>query len=508
MINPLSAPKRVVNKLIKTYLILKSHLHQPSYKHQEKIIFGLLEKCKNTVFGKRYGFENITTIEDFQNTVPISHYKDFEPWIIYMLKWEKNITYPGKVDRFATSSWTTWGNAKFVPITRDNLHESHFKWGLEFFGMYVKNNPRTQFFQGKAMVIGGWFAKNPYTGEDNVGFISAILQKTAPWIGQHFREPSAEISYMENRDEKVQRIIEETVDKNITCMNAQPSRGSNFLYKVLEYTGKKNILEVWPNFEVFFRGGMAIDLYKPQFQALFPGNKVKYYQAYNASEWFFASQDANFTDDMLLFTKHGVFYEFIPFEEYGKEDPIVLTLNDVEVDKDYVILITNNSWLRRYVLGDTIKFTTLNPRRIKISGRTKYYIDVVGECVTSDYTDRALLEACKQTDTIATDYMLAPITYSGWNIRGAYERVIEFTKAPKDEQEFARVLDKELCNINSYYFDERYDTKVLGEPVVHCVRQGTFYEWMKSKNKLGGQHKVPKVSNERKNIDEILTIIW
>ncbi len=507
MINPLSGPKRVVNKLIKTYLILKSNLHQPSYKHQEKILFTLIERCKKTVFGRKYGFEYIQSIEDFQNTVPISHYKDFEPWIVYMLKWEKDICYPGKVDRFATSSWTTWGTSKYIPITKDNLKASHFKWGLELLSLYIRNNPRTQFFQGKWLVIWWWFSKNPYTGEDNVGFISAILQKAAPWIGQYFREPKQEISYIENRDEKAQRMIEDIVDKNITFLNGQPSRGSNFLYKVLEYTGKKNILEVWPKFELFFRGGMAIDLYKPQLQALFPGNKVKFYQAYNASEGFFAAQDSNFTDDMLLFTNHGVFYEFIPMEEYGKENPKVVTLKDVEINKDYVLLITNNSGLRRYVLGDTVKFTTLKPWRIKVSGRTKYYIDVVGECVTSDYTDKALLEACKQTDTIATDYMLAPITYSGGSIRGAYERVIEFTKAPKDDHEFAKILDKELCNINSYYFDERYDTKVLGEPVIHCVKQGTFYERLKTKNKLGGQHKVPKVSNDRKNIDEILAII-
>ena len=424
-----------------------------------------------------------------------------------MLKGEKDITYPGKVDRFATSSGTTWGTAKYIPITKDNLRDSHFKWGLEIVSLYVKNNPRTQFFQGKCIAIWWGFSKNPYTGEENVGFISAILQKEAPWMGQYFREPKPEISYMENWEEKAQLMIEDTIHKNITSLNGQPSRGSNFLYKVLEYTGKKNILEVWPNFEFFFRGGMAIDLYRPQLEKLFGGTKVKLYQAYNASEWFFAAQDSNYTDDMLLFTKHGVFYEFIPTEEYGKENPIVLTLNEVETDKEYVILITNNSGLRRYVLGDTIKFTTLNPWRLKISGRTKYYIDVVGECVTSDYTDKALLEACKKTDTIATDYMLAPITYSGGSIRGAYEWIVEFTKKPRDDHEFAKVLDKELCAINSYYFDERYDTKVLGEPTVHCVWQGTFYEWMKSKNKLGGQHKLPKVSNDRKNIDEILEMI-
>ncbi|MFA5747558.1 MAG: GH3 auxin-responsive promoter family protein [Candidatus Absconditabacterales bacterium] len=500
-------PNRVVNKVIKTYLIINSHIHQPSFKNQEKIIFGLIEKCKNTIFGKKYGFKYINSIQDFQNQVPISHYKDFQNWITYMLKGEKDVTYPGKIDWFATSSGTTGGVGKFIPITRDNLKQSHFKGGMEALSLFVRNNPRSQFFKGKGLVIGGGFTKNPYTGENNVGFISAILQKTAPWIGQYFREPCAEISYMENREEKAQRMIEDTIDKNITFLNGQPSWGSNFLYKVLEYTGKKNILEVWPNLELFFRGGMSIDLYLPQFHTLLPSPKMKYYQAYNASEGFFAVQDKNNIDDMILLTSHGVFYEFIPFEEYGKINPTVLTLNEVEIGKDYVILITNNSGLRRYVLGDTVKFTALNPWKIKISGRTKYYIDVVGECVTSDYTDKALLETCKITDTIATDYMVAPITYVGGDIRGAYEWIVEFTKKPTNIEEFAKILDRELGNINSYYFDERHDTKVLGDPVIHAVKQGTFYDRMKSKNKLGGQYKIPKLSNDRNNIDEVLAII-
>ncbi len=507
MIHPIKGPQRIINKLIKTFLILNTHLHQPSFKHQEKFILGLISKCKDTVFGRKYGFKDIKTIEDFQNMVPISHYKDFEPWIMYMLKGEKNITYPGKIDRFATSSGTTWGTAKYIPITKANLRESHFKGGLESLSLYIRNNPRTQFLQGKGLVIWWSFTQNPYTGEQNVGFISAILQKTAPRIGQHFRYPRAEVSFMDNREEKTRMMIEEWLDENITFFNGQPSWWSNFMYKVLEYTGKKNILEIRPNMELFFRWGMAIDLYKPQFQKLFPSPKMKYYQVYNASEWFFAVQDSNFADDMRLLTNHGVFYEFIPFEEYGKENPTVLTLKEVEINKEYVIMITNNSWLWRYVLWDTVRFTCLEPWRIKISGRTKYYIDVVGECVTSDYTDKALLEACKQTDTIATDYMLAPITYSGGSVRGAYERIIEFTKAPKDDQEFTRVLDKELCDINSYYYDERYDTKVLGDPLVHCVKQGTFYERLKSRNKLGGQHKIPKVFNDRKNLDEILALM-
>jgi hypothetical protein len=426
---------------------------------------------------------------------------------MYMLKWEKNITYPGKIDRFATSSWTTWGNAKYIPITKDNLKQSHMKWWLESLSLYIKNNPRTQFFQGKGLVIWWSFTQNPYTGEHNVWFISAILQKEAPWIGQHFRYPRAEVSYMDNREEKTQKMIEEGLDENITFLNGQPSWWSNFMYKVLSYTWKKHIHEVRPNLELFFWWGMAIDLYKPQFQTLFPNKQMKYYQVYNASEWFFAVQDTNFADDMRLLTNHGVFYEFIPVEEYGKDTPTVLTLNDVVVDKEYVIVITNNSGLRRYVLWDTITFTHLTPWKIKIVGRTKYYIDVVGECVTSDYTDKALLEACKKTDTIATDYMLAPITYTGWSIRWAYEWIIEFTKLPQNPEQFAKILDQELCNHNSYYFDERYDTKVLGEPNIHCVQQWIFYSRLKSKNKLGGQYKVPKVSNDRKNIDEILSMV-
>jgi len=498
---------RLVNKLIKTYLVVQSHIHQPSFIHQEKIIFTLLEKCKDTVRGKKYGFAYIKTIKDFQEQVPISHYKDLEPWIMYMLKGEKDITYPGRIDRFATSSGTTWGTSKFIPITKANLRQSHFKWWLEAVGLYVRNNPRSQFFKGKWLVIGWWFTKNPYTNQDNVWFISAILQKTAPRIGQHFRSPNSEISFMDNREEKAERIMDTTLDQNISFINGQPSRVSNLMYKILDRTGKKHILEVRPHLEFFFRWGMAIDLYRDQFAKLFPSPDFKYYQVYNASEGFFAVQDTNYADDMRLLTNHGVFYEFIPLAEYGKENPTVLTLEHVQTDQEYVIVITNNSWLWRYVLGDTVRFTALDPRKIKVSGRTKYFIDVVGECVTSEYTDRALLEACKKTDTIASDYTVAPKTFEGGQIRWSYEWIIEFIKAPTDTDAFTKILDQELWHINSYYYDERHDTKVLGMSLVHAVPQGTFYDRLKSRNKLGGQHKIPKLSNERTIVDEILKMI-
>lgn len=500
-------PSRVVEKIIKAYLIVNADLHQPSFANQKKILFELIRKSKKTSFWKKYNFDTIESVKDFQRQVPIFHYKDFEPWILRMVKGELDVSYPGKIDRFATSSGTTGGTAKYIPITKENLKTSHFRWGLESLSLYIKCNPKSKFFQGKWLVIGGGFTKNPFTGEDNVGFISAILQKTSPWIGQAFKTPGPDISYMEDREEKVKKTINLTTTQNVTSVSGQPSWMSNFLYRVLEETGKKNIHEIWPNLEVFLWWGMAIHLYKKQLEALMPNKNMKYYQIYNASEWYFAAQDANDTDDMLLFTDHGTFYEFIPFQEYGKENPTVLTLDQVEVDKDYVIMITNTSGLRRYVLGDTIRFTTLNPWRIKISGRTKYYIDVVGECVTADYSDRALLAAGNKTGVHAYDYMVAPVMYEGGEIRWAYEWVIECENIPEDQEWFAKILDQELCNVNSYYYDERYDTKVLGEPIVHLVPKWSFYKRLQSKNKLGGQYKIPKLANDRRTMDEVLKII-
>lgn len=500
-------PSRVLEKVIKAYLIVNADLHQPSFSNQRIMLFEIIKKSKNTVFGKKHNFDKIKTIKDFQKQIPIFHYKDFEPRILRMVKWERDITYPWKIDRFATSSWTTWEAAKYIPITKENLRTSHFKWGLESLSLYVKNNPKTKFFQWKWLVIWGWFSQNPFTWEDNIWFISAILQKTSPWIWQAFKTPGADISYIEDREEKVEKTIESTKKQKITSINGQPSWISNFLYRLLETTDKSNIHEIWPNLELFFRWGMAIHLYKKQLEELMPNKSMKYYQVYNASEWYFASQDTDGADDMLLFTDHGTFYEFIPFQEYGKENPIVLTLEEVEIDKDYVIMITNTSGLRRYVLWDTIKFTNLNPWRIKISGRTKYYIDVVGECVTSDYTDKALLAACNKTDVHVCDYTVAPIVYQGGEIRWAYEWVVECEQIPEDKLLFTKTLDQELCNTNSYYHDERYNTKVLGEPKVHLVPKGTFYSWLKSKNKLGGQYKIPKLANDRRIIDDVLKTI-
>ena len=412
------------------------------------------------------------------------------------------------MDWFATSSGTTATTSKYLPVTNEALKKCHFKWGIDGVTFYIKNNPKSQLFKGKWLLLWGVLGQNPYTGEENVWFISAILQKNTPWLGKILKEPQDDIAYIEDREAKLDAVVKHTVKKNITSINGQPGWLLTLLYKVLEYTGKKSILEVRPNLEVFFWWGLPITLYKEQLAKLIPGSQMKYYQVYNASEWFFAVQNENFADDMLLLTNHGTFYEFIPLEEYGTPEPTVLTLQDVEVQREYVMLITNHSGLRRYVLGDVIIFTQLKPWKIKITGRTKYMIDMIGERLFLNHVEKAFLETCKQTDAIVAEYTVGPHIYTWWQVAtGAHEWLIEFVKKPDNMQHFTQILDQELCTINISYADERQRTKVLWLPIVHAVPTGTFYAWMKKHNKLWGQHKVPKIKNDRELVDEILEII-
>ncbi len=498
-------PSRVFEKVIKSYLIVNADSYISSFLQQKKLLFNIIKKAKKTAFAKEYHFESIKTIQDFQKQVPIFHYKDFEPWIIRMLKGKSDVSYPWKIDRFATSSGTTWWTSKFIPVTNENLKTSHFKWWLESLSLYIKNNPKSKLFQWKWLVIWWLFTKNKFTWEDNIWYISAILQKNSPWIGQLFKTPWPDISYIENREEKVQKTINFCINQNITSISGQPSWMSNLLQKMVESTTKENVLNLWPNLELFFWWWSSIALHKKQLEELIPSKNMKYYQIYNASEWYFATQDGNDRDDMLLLTDHGTFYEFIPFEEYGKDKPRVFTLNEVEKDKEYVIVISTTAWLRRYILGDVIKFTTLNPRRIQIIWRTKYFIDTVGERVTADHTDKAIEKLCKKLSITITDYMVGPAAKKVGE-KCAHERILECDTS-LDVNLIQQTLDDELGKITIYYHDERHDTKVLGEPIVHLVPKWTFYAWLKFKNKLWWQHKVPKVANDRKTIEEVLKYI-
>lgn len=500
-------PNLVVNKIAKNIVKIRQFWKKEHLKHQEDFLFDLIHRCKKTVFWERYWFKEIKTIQDFQNFIPIFTYKEFKPRIEYMLRWERNISYPGKIPLFAISSGTTGKKWKYIPLTHEHLKTSQFRWGEKMLSWYYKENPKAKMFTGKTIAIWWTFIKNPYTQKNNIWYITAILQKKSPWIFKLFKKPKAQTAFIEDRKEKSDKIIAETIDQNITWITGQPSWCTQFMHKVLETTDKKNIHEIRPNFEVFFGGGMSVDLYKENLKELFPDSKFKYRQSYNASEWFFATQIHNNTDEMLLLTDNGVFYEFIPQKEYWKENPTILTLKEVEIDKNYVLVITTNAWLRRYIIWDTVKFTAIEPfYKIKITGRTKYYIDVVGEWTTVEYTDKAIMETCNQTKTIAVDYTVWPVAPK-WTERGAYERIIEFNRAPKNIEEFKNILDIELQKAFSNYYDERNYNNTLKNLIVHPAKQGTFQKRLKSKNKVVGQSKVPKLSNNREILDELLNFL-
>ena len=500
-------PSLVVNQLAKNLFKIRQFGKKELLQHQESLLFDLIYKCRKTVFGKRYNFQNIKNITDFQNNIPIFTYKEFQPWIEYMLRWEKDIAYPGKIPLFAISSGTTGKEWKYIPLTHEHLKTSQLRWWEKLLARYCKENPQTQMFTGKTILIWWTFIKNPYTQKDNVWYITAILQKKTPLIGRLFKWPKLKTSFIENREEKSEKIIEETINQHITWISWQPSWCTQFLYKVLDKTWNNNIHEIRPDFEIFFGWGMSVDLYTDNLKELLPDPKFKYRQSYNASEWFFAIQCKNDTNDMLLLTDNGVFYEFIPKEEYGKENPKIIILKDVEKDKEYVLVITTNAGMRRYIIWDTLKFTEIEPfYKIKITGRTKYYIDVVWEWTTVEYTDKAIMAACEKTSAIATDYTVWPIAPK-WKERWAYERIVEFSKEPKNIKEFEDILDLELQKKFSNYYDERNYNNTLKKLILHKVERGTFQKRLQSNNKVVWQSKIPKLMNNRNILDNIFSFI-
>lgn len=484
-------------------LYLKQEKTDP--KVQKQFLMRLIRKVQNTAYGIQFHFNEIKSYEDFAEKIPINDYDSLYPWIQRSLQWESDILYTGKIPRFATSSGTTW-KWKYIPVSYDSLKKNHFAGGSRLFLGYFANNPNSALYKGYVLGIGWWFVANPFTQQANVGFISAILQKCAPRYAKLLKQPKPKISYIHDRQIKTEKIISATINKNITSITWQPSRCSAFLEEVIKQTWVKNILEIRPNFELVMRGGMAKSLYDDIFQKLLPSDKVQYYQVYNASEGFFAVQDRNDSNDMLLLINHYIFYEFIPVLNFRTNDmSIVLTLEQVELGQEYVIIITNNAGLYRYVLGDTVKFTNLEPFRIIVSGRIKYYIDIVWECSCLEHISNALEIACQKTHAKIKEYTVGPSVLNSVK-SGYYQFIIERNNPASDLIEFQNVLDVALCKENTYYYDERVETKMLKKCEIHSVKHGTFYKRLANQNKLGWQFKIPKVCNDRKIIEELLDL--
>ncbi len=472
---------------------------------QQEQLFKILNLAKDTEFGQKYSFSDIQTIKQFQERVPVHTYEDFKPYVDRLLKGEQDVVWPGLIKWFAKSSGTTSDKSKFIPVSKEALENCHFRGGKDTLALYFSNFPNSRLYSGKGLTLGGSQQINKINNKSLYGDLSAILIDNMPFWTYFVKTPSQDIALIAEWEEKLEKITATTVKENITNINGVPSWIMVLLKHILKKTGADNILEVWPNLELFVHGGVSFAPYKEQFKKLIPSDNMHYMEAYNASEGFFALQDNFHKKDMLLMLDYEVFFEFIPMDELEKDHPKALTIDEVETDTNYALVISTNGGLWRYMIGDTIRFTSLYPHKIKISGRTKHFINAFGEEVIIDNAENALNTACEKTGAIVKEYTAAPV-YMGTQNKGGHEWVIEFEKEPENLDYFKTTLDNALKAINSDYEAKRYKDITLDPPVINKAKPGLFYSWMKKRGKLGGQNKVPRLSNNRYYIDDLLEL--
>jgi hypothetical protein len=461
----------------------------------------LVTAGQHTAFGREYNFSQIQSLEDFKRTVPIQDYDSLKPYIDRMMKGEENILWNTPISWFAKSSGTTSDKSKFIPVSEESLQDNHYKASKDVLSFYYASHPESDLLTGKSLIIGGSHQISQVNEEVHCGDLSAVIVQNSPFWSNWIRTPDTSIILMDEWESKIEKLAQSTILENVTSMAGVPTWLIVLLKRILEITGKETIKEVWPSLELYMHGGVSFVPYKQQFEKLI-GAPINYLEMYNASEGFFAAQDDVTKEGMLLMCDHGIFYEFMPVSEYGKEFPETLQLDDVRPGVNYALVITTNGGLWRYLVGDTIQFVSLDPLRIKVSGRIKHYINAFGEEIIIDNTDKAIAVASENTGAIVKDYSAAPVYFSEEG-NGAHEWLIEFEKEPQDLAGFTSELDRALKNINSDYEAKRYKDIALRMPLIKSVPRNTFTNWLSSKGKLGGQHKVPRLSNERTIIDDI-----
>ena len=487
--------------------VLKQRIHQIELflkypnEVQEELLMNLIRRAENTVIGAQYDFSSVNSYTTFSERVPVSTYEDLQPLIERTRQGEQNIFWDAPIKWFAKSSGTTNAKSKFIPVSNDALEDCHYKGSKDLLCLYLNNNEDSEMFLGKSLRLGG--SSQIYEDKATLfGDLSAILIENMPIWAEFSSTPSNKISLMSEWENKLAAIINETKNENVTSFAGVPSWMLVLMNRMLEETGKGNLLEVWPNLEVYFHGGVSFEPYREQYQKLLPKSDFKYYEIYNASEGFFAIQDLNDSSDLLLMLDYGIFYEFIPMDTFDTPNQKIIRLADVELFKNYAVVITTNSGLWRYLIGDTVRFTSLNPYRIRVSGRTKHHINVFGEELMVENTDQAIAKACQLTQTEVVDYTVAPIFMDGKE-KGAHEWMIEFKQNPKDVVQFQKILDETIQNLNSDYEAKRYNNMTLNPLVINLARPHLFYDWLKERDKLGGQHKIPRLSNQREYLEQL-----
>ncbi len=482
-------------------LVQIEHFKNNPVKVQRDTLQELLAKAATTEYGRKYRFNTILTAEQYRERLPVIHYEEISNDIHRMMEGENNILWPEEVKWFAKSSGTTNAKSKFIPVSPTILEESHFRGGKDVIAIFNKLNPEAQVFSGKTLALGGSSEVSRSNNNCQFGDLSAILISNTPFWANMMKTPDSSIMLMSNWEEKIEKICETTVKEDVRCLAGVPSWFLTVINKILEKTGKENLHEVWPNLELFIHGGISFTPYREQYKRLLPHPKMKYMETYNASEGFFGLQDDPTDPSMLLMLDYGTYYEFMPVSEMGKQHPKTLLLEEVEPGINYAMIITTSGGLWRYMIGDTISFTSTKPYKFRITGRTKLFINAFGEELIIDNATKALKRACEQPAANVFEFTAAPV-FMDEGRKGAHEWLIEFDTPPDNPENFADILDRELQKLNSDYEAKRLLS--LERLKLHIARPGLFNDWLKEKGKLGGQHKVPRLWNDRTHIDELL----
>lgn len=485
------------------YRLIRSYMDKP-HRIQQAQLQELLLFAADTEWGKSHFFQDVHTAEDFRQATALTDYEDLKPFINRMMLGERDVLWPGRVNWFSKSSGTTNDKSKFIPVSPQNLYKCHIRGSWDTMSLYYHNRPQASQFADKSMLMGGSLSSFEPHPSTMVGDVSAIMIQHMPWVARPFFIPDFETALLPNWEEKLEKLAREGArTSNVVMIGGVPTWTVVLFRRILELTGKSNMLEVWPKFQVYTHGGVSFTPYRQQFQSFFPSPTVDYQEIYNASEGFFAVQDTLGEEGMLLLLNNGIYYEFIPMSEWEKNNPQAISLAEVEVGKNYALVISTNSGLWRYLPGDTVIFTSVNPYRIKVSGRTKQFVNAFGEEVMVDNTDKALAEACLLTGAEVQEYTVAPVYFEG-SAQGGHQWIIEFVKEPLDLPAFAQLLDLKLQHINSDYEAKRFRNMAMLPLSIKVVPKGTFHNWLRAKGKMGGQHKVPRLANHRNYIDEIL----
>ncbi|MCB9289135.1 MAG: GH3 auxin-responsive promoter family protein [Lewinellaceae bacterium] len=503
--------RKWINKAFKWYYRQRykgiRHFMEHPHEVQRSLLKNLLEATKHTEWGRAHGYRSIRTPEQYAERVPVQDYESLKPFIDRMMHGEKDVLWSGQVRWFSKSSGTTSDRSKFIPVTSQNLKKCHIRGTWDTMALFYHNRPDARQFESKNMIMGGSlyrFAPYPRT---MIGDVSAIMTYNMPIVGRPFFFPDIKTALLDDWEIKLEKLARAAADReDMAMIGGVPTWTVVLFRRILEITGKKHMLEVWPRFQGYIHGGVSFLPYRKQFEAFLPSPDISYQEIYNASEGYFAIQDDFSSDDMLLLLNNGIYYEFLPMEEWDREDPSAVPLSDVEKGKNYALVISTNSGLWRYTPGDTVMFTSTYPYKIKVTGRTKQFVNAFGEEVMVENTDQALALACQQTGAIVAEYTVAPIYFKGSG-KGGHEWLVEFEKEPPNLKDFIRRLDKNLQLVNSDYEAKRSKDIALEELCLHPLPRGTFHSWMRARGKFGGQHKVPRLANHRKYVEEILDFL-